>query len=87
MTEDYKFIWEKCNVGFAFHGGKNEITLAHVLLALDSRDLYLRKRENILYVNEWAGDIFYFAWDLTKTLMEQSLETQQAIAKLLGKEG
>lgn len=68
-----------------------EITLAHVLNALqDLKEDYLVAFYNnkIYYshyrMNPALADYFLCEWDLTKNFHEQSSETQQAIAKLLG---
>ena len=79
----------------------SEITLAHVLKAL--RESAFNDKDPIIcsdfIIDAW-GDFYLnilklqnsdidreFNWDFTKNFNEQSLETQQAIAKLLGWEG
>lgn len=76
-----------------------EITLAHVLNALrlkeDEYELvyedtisFYHDHNNIWCISSWDGESqICILWDILEDFSGQSLETQQAIAKLLGWEG
>lgn len=94
MTEEYKFIWEKCGspevepiCGFCENSVAEpaEITLAHVLNALQkinnvSFDIYADGVIFEINCNNLGETII---WNIKSALRKQSLETQQVIAKLL----
>jgi len=103
MNELEIFVWEKCGSPMTPQAGvfrkhevyPAEITLAHVLNSCQELFDTCSCHRGFFYfcfyekyidweqiTPEWSIE-----WDLTKNFHEQSLETKQAIAKLLGWEG